>query len=306
MLSRAVAYLNGKGGVGKTSLTSNLSGLAAAAGYRVLVADLDPQGNLARDLGYRHDERNDLGRSLYGAVATGSPLQVITAVRPNLDVIPGGKLLREMTGALYSRGYSSGESTDKAVRDAIAPIAGNYDLIMLDCPPGEESLQRMALTAAQFVIIPTKSDSASLDGLLAVADLFTKVRATSNPHVELLGVVLFGIGVGASRIAKDARDAVARDLGDPDLVFNARIRHVEGAAKNSRDLGRLAFEIEADLPAAQKSRLQRLRSKEPGKHRADDDGPRLAASAPGLAEDYSHLAVEMINRIQERTAVVSA
>jgi chromosome partitioning protein len=289
MLSRAIAVINGKGGVGKTSLTSNLSGLAAAADYRVLAVDLDPQGNLATDLGYRDDERNDRGRSMYAAVATGTPLQVIRGVRERLDVVAGGGLLKEMTGALYSRGYNTGQSTDREIHDAIAPIAGNYDLIMIDCPPGDETLQRMALAAAHYVLIPTKSDSASLDGLLAVGELFTKVRATSNPDLELLGVALFGIGVGSHRIAKDARDTVARDLGDPTLVFDARIRHVEGTAKNTRDLGRLAHELEAALVS--------------GRHRADDSGPRLAASAPGLAEDYSALALELLTRLSARSTV---
>jgi cellulose biosynthesis protein BcsQ len=296
MLVQSVAILNGKGGVGKTSLTSNVSGLVAAAGYRVLAVDLDPQGNLSRDLGYFHDDRNDFGMSLHAAVSAGQPIQPLQEIRPRLDVVPGGKKLKEMTGALYARGYSSGETTDLAVRDALQPIESQYDLILFDCPPGEEQLQRMALAAAHFVVIPTKSDAASVDGLVEVADLFTKVRGTTNPQLELLGVALFGIGASANRIARDTRNAVARDLGTADLVFEARIRHVEGAANNTRDLGKLVHEVEAALPEAQKSRLANLR----GRHRANDSAPRLAASAKGLAEDYQALATELMSRVAAR------
>lgn len=306
MLSRAVAVINGKGGVGKTSLTANLSGLIAAAGYRVLAIDLDPQGNLARDLGYKNTPDNDDGLALFSAVTTGQQLRPVTGVRDGLDIVCGGGRIAEMVGALHSR-TARGVATATAVHDAVAPIAENYDLLLIDCPPGEQQLQQMALTAAEFALIPTKSDSASLDGLVKVAELFGAVRATTNPDLQLLGVVLFGIGVSAKRIAQAARDAVARDLGSSDLVFDARIRHVEGAAVNTRDLGRLVHEIEAELPQAQKTRLAALRDRRAGgKHRADDDGgPRLAASASGLAEDYAALAKEVTDRIAAASGVTA-
>jgi cellulose biosynthesis protein BcsQ len=299
MIERTVSFINGKGGVGKTSLTANLGGLIAAAGYRVLLCDLDRQGNLARDLGIKNDPRNDLGRSMFVAATTGAPLAPVENVRPNLDVIPGGKVIGEMAGALYSRAIR-GESVDTAVEQALAPLAGNYDLILLDCPPGEETVQRMALTTSEYVVIPTKSDAASLDGLVEVSELFAAVRQSSNPYVQLLGVVLFGTGVTSKRIAADTRKAVARDLGNPDLVFDARIRHVEAAAVNTRDVGRLVHEVEADLPAAKAARLAQLRA---GRHRADDAGPRLAASAAGLAADYAALAQEFTARLAERVEV---
>ncbi len=297
MLSRAVAVINGKGGVGKTSITANLSGLIAAAGHRVLAVDLDPQGNLGRDLGYKTSPGNDDGLALFSAVTTAQPLIPLREVREGLDVVCGGARIADMVGALNSR-TARGVATAAAVHDAVATVAGNYDIVFIDCPPGEQVLQQMALTAAEYALVPTKSDSASLDGLVKVAELFGAVRATTNPDIQLLGVVLFGIGVGAKRIAQGARNAVVRDLGAPELVFDARIRHVEGAAVNTRDLGKLVHEIEAELPLAQQTRLAALRTRRAGgKHRVDDDGPRLAPSAAGLAEDYAALAREVTARI---------
>ena len=72
-LTRVVAVINGKGGAGKTTITANVAGLLALSGYRVLVVDLDPQGNLAEDFGYTGDERDDSGRALAGSLAFGQP-----------------------------------------------------------------------------------------------------------------------------------------------------------------------------------------------------------------------------------------
>ncbi len=86
MLQRSIAVSNGKGGVGKTSVASHLAGIAAAAGWKVLAVDLDPQGNLGQDLGYYQADRGDSGRSLSDAVIDGTELVPLRDVRPNLDV----------------------------------------------------------------------------------------------------------------------------------------------------------------------------------------------------------------------------
>lgn len=303
LFKRVLAIINGKGGVGKTSVTANVGGMAAAAGWRVLLIDFDPQGNLGRDLGVRYTERDDDGQAMFATVTLGHPLTPLSDVRPNLDLVCGGGRIAEMSGALHRRRRGA---TDTVLRDALTPIAGNYHLILIDCPPGEDELQRMALTGTRHVVIPTKSDSASLDGLVRVAQLFADVKSGPNPDLELLGVLLFGVGAGATRIARAARETVGRELGSPDLVFESRIRHAEGAAVNCRDLGKLAFEVEAALPEAKASRLAALRGRRKaggGQHRADDDGPRLASSAAGLTSDYQAFVTELITRYRARIEV---
>ena len=306
MLERTIAVINGKGGVGKTSITTNLGALVAAAGYRVLVVDLDPQGNAGRDLGVTDTPDDDQGSALFAAVATGVPLRPVASVRERLDLVCGGERIEEMVGALDARANRAGAATvATAVRDALAPTAADYDLIVIDCPPGGQKLQRMALTAAQYALIPTKSDAASLDGLVKVAHLFADVTATSNPHLSLLGVALFGIGPSAKRIAREARDTVARDLGDPDLVFEATIRHAEGAAVAARNRGRLMHELEEALPGERKAYFEQLRRNAGGKHRADKPAPRIAASSATLAADYQALAAEVLDRIAARAGATS-
>ncbi|GAA5129435.1 ParA family protein [Pseudonocardia adelaidensis] len=307
MLNQAIAVINGKGGTGKTSITANLGGLFAAAGYRTLLVDMDPQGNLGRDLGYLETGRSDGGRALFNAVTTGTQLVPLREVRANLDVVAGGDLVEDMAAALYSRG-TRGQSVATAIRDALAPLARDYDLILLDCPPGNRALQQMALATAHFVVIPTKADDASLDGLIQVANLFASVRTEINPGIELLGVVLFSIGARSRKIALRARSTVARDLGDPDLVFDTEIRLVEGPAQDCRRLGKLVHEVEEQLGHDRSLRFQMLRAA----RRSRKDEPRhapggalqgLAESAPQLAADYHRLAEELSGRLQLKSKV---
>ncbi|HSZ30060.1 MAG TPA: ParA family protein [Pseudonocardiaceae bacterium] len=308
MLRQAISVINGKGGTGKTSIVANLAGLFAAAEYRVLAVDLDPQGNLGRDLGYL--DASDGGQALFSAVMTpGAPLGPLRDVRPGLDVICGGEYIEDLSSALAARSQR-GKETTRAVRDQLAPLAGDYDLILIDCPPGNRPLQQQALSAAHYALIPTRSDDASLDGLVRVAELFAAARETTNPGIELLGVVLFGIGSRARRIAEAARSAVARDLGDATLMFDTEIRHVEGPAQDCRRLGRLVHEIEAELPDARRARFAWLRARRgqgSGKHRPAPESvaaaATLAASAPHLAGDYQRLAEELLGRLAKMSEV---
>src|SRR4051794_23157663 len=105
-LRRTVAVINGKGGVGKTSVTANLAGLYAAAGYRVCAIDLDPQGNLGNDLGYLAAGLADGGAGLHAAAVTGVAPTPLVGVRPNLDVVPGGEQLHDLAAVLQSRRLS--------------------------------------------------------------------------------------------------------------------------------------------------------------------------------------------------------
>lgn len=288
-LRRTIACLNGKGGVGKTSITANLSGLFADVGYRVLAIDLDPQGNLGNDLGYLGAGLGDGGGGFFSAAAQGIAPPVLRDVRPRLDVVVGGEGLHDLSNALQGRlgggGRRGGVTTLAA---SIAAIAGDYDLTFIDCPPGNEALQIGALEAARWVLVPTKSDDSSRAGLREVARRFTDARET-NPDIALLGVALFGVNPSAKRIAHQARQGLAEDLGGPEILFKSTIRHVEAAAVDARNRGQLVHELERDVDARPKwfERLRNPTSKvEP-----------LASSAGVLAEDYQALAEELMQRI---------
>jgi chromosome partitioning protein len=287
-LSRCIAFVNGKGGVGKTSLVANLAGLYANGGYRVLVIDLDPQGNVGNDLGYIGTGRTDDGEALVNAVSNHQALVPMTEVRPNLDICCGGDQLDELSDALDKHTDGGGETELAA---ALAQVAENYDLVLIDCPPGNKPLQRLGIAAARWVVIPTKSDDGSRLGLSKVARLFMDVRETVNPGVELLGVVVFGVNSSAKRVESSIREDLGKDLGNPELVFETAIRHAEAAAYDARHRGQLMHELERDVAAAPKWH-ERFRT---GKKTES-----LAASAGTVAGDYQRLAEELIDRLAAR------
>src|SRR5450759_2318842 len=151
-LTRVVAVINGKGGAGKTSVTANVAGLVANSGFRVLVVDMDPQGNLAEDFGYTGSDIDDEGQALSAALAFGQPVRPVENVRPNLDVLIGGHHLDVAAAAL-----AVAKDQTKArlsLAHVLEPIAGEYDLIFIDCPPGIEALQTAAAAAVCRASMP--------------------------------------------------------------------------------------------------------------------------------------------------------
>ena len=300
MLTQAVAIARGKGGVGGTSTTASLAGLFAQSGRRVLAIDMDPQGNLGRDLGYfeQVDAEESGGKALLGG-AHGYPVQPLRDIRPRLDCLSAGEATEELFDVLRSRESRRPGASMTVIRDALQPLAADYDLIIFDLPPGTPLAQKAVLAGVQYALIPSRADDASIDGLLKVDALFAAVKSQFNPGLHLLGAFLFGVGVQSTRIATNARKAIADCLSGPHDVLAAQIRHAEGAAQDCRRLGLLPHELEAQLPDAQRARFAALRARRdaPGKHRPETVETRISGSAAGLAQDYSELAQEVSARI---------
>lgn len=284
-LNRTVAVINGKGGVGKTSIVANVGGLLALAGYHVLLIDLDPQGNLGEDLGFTAVA--DDGEALARAVQFDGPLEPMLNIRPNLDVCCAGEHLDDLAAAMAGRIRRQGGDGALALARSLEPVSANYDVVLIDCPPGDALLQTLALAAARWVLVPTKTDASSRKGLREVARRFTDARQL-NPQLALLGVVLFGVATGATRVKERARELVAADLGGAAPIFTASIRHVEAAATDARERGELAHELE-QVAAAGPTWWQR--------RRGATAAPVIAASASSLAGDYQTLAQEVVAAI---------
>lgn len=289
-LTRCIAVVNGKGGVGKTSLTANLAGLYAAAGYRTLAVDLDPQGNLGDDLGYLGAGLGDDGAELVAGLRERRPFNPVRDIRPGLDVLVGGPLLDTLSSDFYGR-HSRADAV-LAFATSLAAIAGDYDLVLIDCPPGNDALQESALAAAHWVVIPTKTDPSSRAGLAIVASRFMAIQERYNPDLRLLGIVLFGVNSAATRLIAEARRALADEVGNAEITCEATIRHVEAAAYDARSRGQLVHELERDVHKGP-SRFELLRM-----DKATRTATRsLAASAGSLAADYQRVAEELLDRI---------
>ncbi len=292
-MRRVVAIANGKGGVGKTTLTAGLAGQMAQTGARLLVVDTDPQANLARDLGYAAGD----GSNLSLAITHGLPIEVTRSVRDRLDVVPGGPALWDVPPAFTARGARGATLPGlKPALDKVGSADGaDYDVVLVDTPPGEPILQELVFAAADFLIIPTRSDEASLDGLVVVAQRFAAARAV-NPGLTLLGVVLFGVRAGSTRMIARVRGALAETLGDAAPVFNTSIRYLESAAVDMRSRGLLPHELAQVHRTDTRKRLSRLRAGTS----ADTTDSLLSrdTSAAGLAADYAALADEMLAAIK--------
>ena len=277
-LSRVIVFATGKGGTGKTSCAANVAGLAAQAGMKVLLIDLDSQGNLEFDLGYV--DKGDEGKHLVSTLLTDGVLEpVLKNVRPNLDVIPGGGKLDELEDLVLGR---------ILLANALKPLAPDYDLIIIDTPPSKRSaLVMLALAAARWIVIPTKSDRASIKGLSVLADQVVRIREV-NPTIDVLGAILFGMGSAATVRRRFAADDVRSVLGDSALLFESIIRHAEAAAGDAREKGKLIHELAEVVHNAEPWYVALKAGRRP---------ERPAGSSLALCDDYVLFADELIKRI---------
>lgn len=293
VLQRSVAVINGKGGVGKTTIAANVAGLLARSGWRVLAVDMDPQGNLGIDLGYAGTDDDDDGASLAGALLFGQAAQPLAGVRKNLDVLRGGDALHSAQAGLAAK---SGKATDQAVlalAAVLASIADDYDVILIDCPPGNDALQSAAIAASRWVVIPSRVDAGSQKGLEDVARRLDSVLA-HNPDVDLLGVALFDVDTSATRVREKARAMVTQTLGSDDVLFDTTIRHSSAVAQEVRDRRILVHEL--DDAVRQGPQWWKVRRGEATRAQL---GPR---SATTVADDLHALTGEIVDRLTAKEA----
>ena len=282
IVDNALVVANGKGGCGKTTVAANLAVLAARTGRRVLAVDLDKQGNLTDDLGAAdHDD----GASLVAALMTEAEPTPLTDVRPGLDLIAGGDRTEHLQPTLMTMRGRNKDALSQLDR-VLAPVAGRYDLVVLDSPPTDAVIGEAALIAARWLLIPTKADSGSLKGLIAVATAFAQVRSAGLSVVELVGVVLFGVGTQSRRIRADTRAALEKALGHAGPVLQTVIRASEKAAIDQRQMGLAATEY-----------AERVRSSRPWYSPGEREHLAKPAVADGLAGDYEALAAEVFAAI---------
>jgi cellulose biosynthesis protein BcsQ len=295
---RVVAVMNGKGGVLKTTTAANIAGLAADAGHRVLLVDLDPQANLSEDLGLTQaGTAQDGGAALFDAIARGRELVPShPEIRTRLDLVAADPVNTPALAAWLSTHLGRDPHAVLALARALAPIAPRYDLVVIDLPPVLDELRRIALAAARYLIIPTQSDISSLKGMRLVAQQFAQAREF-NPELQLLGVLLVLVPESAKAIREDVRESIHADFGGQAPVFDTVIRHALAPARDARKRGLLAHELETYVPT-QAETFSRLRQRAAGAtvERA------VSSTAIKLAADWAALTEEVLTRIAKREA----
>jgi chromosome partitioning protein len=210
-VGRTIACANQKGGVGKTTTVVNLGSYLAFAGERVLIVDLDPQGNATSGLGF---DRRSINRSIYDAVVDGMQISDVILAGPvdRLDVVPSAIAL---AGAELE--LASVEGRERRLARQLSGIADRYDYILIDCPPALGLLTVNALTAADSVLIPLQCEFYALEGLTQLLATLDLVRDHLNPGLGISGVVLTMYDA-RTNLSADVAEEARRHLGA--LVFD--------------------------------------------------------------------------------------
>jgi len=249
-MSKVIAMANQKGGVGKTTTAINLAGYIAQAGHRVLLIDIDPQGNATSGLGV---QRRRLKFCIYDMLINQlPPQQVITQTRiKDLHLIPATIQLAGAEVELVAQ-----EQRECALRRALEPIRNNYDYIIIDCPPSLGLLTLNAIVAADSVLVPLQCEYYALEGLSQLMDTLQLVRKRLNPELKLEGIV-FTMFDGRTNLSIQVVDEVKRHFrkevyrtiiprnirlseapshGKPIMLYDPRSRGAEVYAELAREV----------------------------------------------------------------------
>lgn len=184
-MGKAIAIFNQKGGVGKTTTNINLAACLAVKGKKILVLDIDPQGNTTSGLGI---SKTDEGLSTYDLL-TDSSININEAIRetatPGLDIIPGSVQLAGAEVELVQL-----DRRESRLKTALMPVKDRYDYIFIDCPPSLGLLTINSLTAVDSVLIPIQCEYYALEGVSQLMSTIEIVKKTLNPALEIEGVIL--------------------------------------------------------------------------------------------------------------------
>jgi chromosome partitioning protein len=249
-MSRIFCIANQKGGVGKTTTTVNLAAGLARLGRKVLVVDLDPQGNATMGSGI---DKRALDPSVYDVLLESAT--VAEARRPSpkggYDVVGAN---RELAGAEVE--LVGVERRDRRLRSALADVDDAYDFVLVDCPPSLSLLTLNGLACAHGVVVPMQCEYFALEGLSDLVNTIKQVHANINPQLEVIGILRvmfdaritlqaqvseqlkahFGDRVFDTVIPRNVRLAEAPSYGMPGLVFDPASKGAQAFLDFAREM----------------------------------------------------------------------
>jgi chromosome partitioning protein len=227
-MKKIIVIANQKGGVGKTTTSVNLSTALAAAGYKVLLIDFDPQGNATTGVGV---DKKDVKKSLYDVLLGRCTVSeaLVSTIIPGLSLIPSHI---ELIGAEIE--LVSFKDREKLFKNAIAPYADMFDTIMIDCPPSMGLLTLNAFVAADSVIVPLQCEYYALEGLSYLIHSIQRIQQTFNPKLTLFGILLTMYDKRSSlcsQVATDVRKHLKHKVFDTVVPRNIKVSEAPSHGK---------------------------------------------------------------------------
>jgi chromosome partitioning protein len=236
--TRVIALANQKGGVAKTTTTLNLGVAFREMGHRVLIVDLDPQGNLTMSQGLNPDA---IERSMFDVLVHRVPISEVIEQR-EVDLAVASI---DLAGAELALSALIGR--ERSLEKALAEVRGQYDFVLVDTPPSLGLLTINAFVAATGVIVPVQCEYLSLRGLVQLENTLAMVRENLNPEVEIIGILPTMFDKRTTH-AREAVEILQENFGD--LVYNTRIRKtVRFAEAPVKGSSVLAYDPQGDAAA---------------------------------------------------------
>jgi chromosome partitioning protein len=182
-MAKIISVANQKGGVGKTTTATNLTAALGVVGKKVLLVDLDPQGNASMSMGIRKMEQQHtvyqflMGQSDFAAVCQKTEIHTV-------DILPANKHLAAAAVELVNE-----VSRESRLKDLLTPVREEYDFIFIDCPPALSLLTVNAFVASDLIVIPMQCEYFALEGLVDLLDTVKRIQASANPSLKILGLL---------------------------------------------------------------------------------------------------------------------
>ncbi len=227
-MGKVISFTNKKGGVGKTTTVVNMAAYCADYGKKVLLIDLDSQGNATTGLGF---SKSALKKSVYSVLIDDDKItnNILPTEVPNLDILPANV---DLSGAEVDLVYK--RNREQTLKNALKEVKGNYDYIFIDCPPSLGLLTINAWVASDSVMIPIQSEYYALEGVSQLMNTIALVKQHLNPNLLIEGVVITmydGRALVSKQIAAEIKKFFKKKLYEIIIPRNVRLAEAPSHGK---------------------------------------------------------------------------